>query len=941
MAPFVQFRVTADWGDGFNGEITLFAGDDPLRNWSLGFLAPFTIDAMWTSGSITSVQDGLITVSGAEWNANVAAGKSATFGFTAARGDSGTDMPTAFLLDGAPVAAPSLSVGDVTVSEALHSLTFTVTLSSASSLPVSVDWGTADGSATAGADYVGGGGKLVFAPGQTSQTVTIGLLPDAVHEGRETFALNLSNVSGASINDGHAVATILDDDDAPNNGAVGAISTQGNQFVDANGDNVRIGAINWYGMETTRFAPDGLDQRNWMDMMDQMVGLGFNAIRLPFSSQALAGHDLPTNINYQLNPDLVGLTASGIMDKIVGYAGEIGMRVLLDRHRGEAGDGPNDNGLWYDATYTEQAWIDDWTMLATRYAGNPTVLGADLSNEPHAGTWGDGSATDWRAAAERAGNAILAANPDWLIVVEGTGWYDGEGYWWGGNLMGATEHPVRLNVPNRLVYSAHDYPPSLFPQSFFNDPNFPNNMPALFEKMWGHVFTSGTAPVLLGEFGSGMTDAKDVAWMQQLVAYLNGDFNVDGTNDLAPGKEGISWGYWAWNTNEGASTGILDTDWRTPVESKMDALQTLLAQRFPSYVAGEPTEVMGHAPAPAVDTAPALKVEAGESVAELPATPAAGLTEMVPGPAGTHEVLLQGNAAGAISLGVALGDVSLTRAADGHVSGMLWNDAAGAHAARFLNAGHVDFLDGGITFHAGSSVAAVEGLYHALLGRDGDVVGRSFWTAAVEDGFSLRDVADSMLASAEAHGASGAHSNDAFLGRLYESVLFRAADAGGLAFWRDALAHGESRADVAASFVASAEARQDPGGVAAAGLLTVDPDAAWIGFSFAALHGRQVAAGELASLLGQADAVGRSGLLASIMQGSEYASFLGAKDAAGFIQGLYEGVLHRPADAGGQAFFTAALASGTTRQDVAASFLASQEAQPYYHAYAGHGVDLL
>src|SRR5690606_37900316 len=131
----------------------------------------------------------------------------------------------------------------------------------------------------------------------------------------------------------------------------------------------------------------------------------------------------------------------------------------------------------------------------------------------------------------------------------------------------------------------------------------------------------------------------------------------------------------------------------------------------------------------------------------------------------------------------------------------------------------------------------------------------------------------------------------------YDSVLFRAPDADGLAFWREALAHGMDRADVAAGFVASAEARQDPGGLAAAGLVTVDPDAAWIGFSFAALQGRQVAAGELATLLRQADTVGHAGLLDSIMQGSDYASVLGAKDTAGFIEGLYESVLHRSADA--------------------------------------------
>nr|WP_245864228.1 cellulase family glycosylhydrolase [Paenibacillus donghaensis] len=60
-------------------------------------------------------------------------------------------------------------------------------------------------------------------------------------------------------------------------------------------------------------------------------------------------------------------------------------------------------------------------MLAQRYADNPTVIGADLHNEPHGtASWGTGNlATDWRLASERAGNAILAVNPNWLILVEG------------------------------------------------------------------------------------------------------------------------------------------------------------------------------------------------------------------------------------------------------------------------------------------------------------------------------------------------------------------------------------------------------------------------------------------------------------------------------------------------------------------------------------------
>ncbi len=80
---------------------------------------------------------------------------------------------------------------------------------------------------------------------------------------------------------------------------------------------------------------------------------------------------MPSGINYTLNPDLAGLDGLGIMDKIVAYASQIGLKIILDDHRSAAGSGPNDNGLWYDDGYTAQDWVNTWTMLAQHYAGNP------------------------------------------------------------------------------------------------------------------------------------------------------------------------------------------------------------------------------------------------------------------------------------------------------------------------------------------------------------------------------------------------------------------------------------------------------------------------------------------------------------------------------------------------------------------------------------------
>ena len=243
--------------------------------------------------------------------------------------------------------------------------------------------------------------------------------------------------------------------------------TNGHRIEDSTNQPIRIAGVNWFGMETSTFAPHGLWARGYRSMLDQIKAQGYNTIRLPYSNQLFDAGSTPNGIDFAQNPDLAGLTGVQIMDRIVAYAGQIGLRIMLDRHRPDAG---GQSELWYTASYDEARWISDWTMLAARYAGNTTVIGADLHNEPHgAACWGCGDlARDWRLAAERAGNAILAVNPNWLIVVEGVESHGGQNYWWGGNLAGAGAAPVRLNVANRLVYSPHDYPASVYPQSWFS-----------------------------------------------------------------------------------------------------------------------------------------------------------------------------------------------------------------------------------------------------------------------------------------------------------------------------------------------------------------------------------------------------------------------------------------------------------------------------------------
>ncbi len=121
-------------------------------------------------------------------------------------------------------AAPTLSIGDVSANEGdagTTNFTFTVTLSGASGTPVSVDYTTTDGTATGGTscggtvDYQSAHGTLVFAPGATSQTITVLVCGDTTFEPDETFFVDLSNASGATISDGRGTGTILNDDSRP------------------------------------------------------------------------------------------------------------------------------------------------------------------------------------------------------------------------------------------------------------------------------------------------------------------------------------------------------------------------------------------------------------------------------------------------------------------------------------------------------------------------------------------------------------------------------------------------------------------------------------------------------------------------------------------------------------------------------------------------------
>src|SRR5262249_32279288 len=97
---------------------------------------------------------------------------------------------------------PTLSVNDVSVTEGNSGMTpatFTVSLSAVSGQTVTVNYATADGTATALSDYFSASGALTFTAGQISKTATVYVIGDTLSEANETFRLNLSSPAGAAL----------------------------------------------------------------------------------------------------------------------------------------------------------------------------------------------------------------------------------------------------------------------------------------------------------------------------------------------------------------------------------------------------------------------------------------------------------------------------------------------------------------------------------------------------------------------------------------------------------------------------------------------------------------------------------------------------------------------------------------------------------------------
>ncbi len=363
------------------------------------------------------------------------------------------------------------------------------------------------------------------------------------------------------------------------------LHTSGRWIVDANGNRVRLKAFNWYGAEGPDGVVGGLAYQSLGSIAAELRGWGFNAVRLQWSNQIYETNPVVGSSLVAANPNLAGMHALDILDQVVSTLAANHLMVILDNHVSDAiwccsnSDG---DGLWYNTTYPETSWIHDWQGMVSRYASQPDVIGVDLRNEPRCATlngttlcatWGGPAATNWPAAAERAGNAVLSVNPNLLVFVEGVNY--------AGDLSGVATLPVTLNQPNRVVYEAHNY-------GFFYSGNpliSYNDWVSRITPAWGYLVTGANPqPLWLGEFGTCNTSDSCVTsasnselgfWFQIITRYIQ--------------LNSLDWGYWPANGTDSdypnagrvygelENYGIFNTMWNGPsLPSLLNQLQTLM-----------------------------------------------------------------------------------------------------------------------------------------------------------------------------------------------------------------------------------------------------------------------------------------------------------------------------------------------------------------------------
>ncbi len=376
--------------------------------------------------------------------------------------------------------------------------------------------------------------------------------------------------------------------------------TDGNRIVDKNGKRVWLTGVNWFGYNTGTNTFDGLWNSQLKPSVEAIADHGFNLIRVPISAELInqwASGEYPrANYNNAYNAELNGMNSLQIFDYFLKLAEENGLKVMPDIHSAETDASGHNVNLWYTSKISVEDFYSALEWMAERYKDNDTIIAYDLKNEPHgkpyegdgAAIWNDSKdANNWKYVAETAAARILAKNPNVLILVEGTEIYpmdlktnsdyhstnDKDYYfnWWGGNLRAVKDYPIDLGkYQNKLVYSPHDYGPTVYKQPWFEGTyTFDSLMRDCWYDNWFYIHENGTAPLLIGEWGGFMKE-PNLTWMTYMRKLIK-DNKLNHT-------------FWCFNANSGDTGGLVLDDFKTWDEEKYAFVKEVLWQEGGRFV---------------------------------------------------------------------------------------------------------------------------------------------------------------------------------------------------------------------------------------------------------------------------------------------------------------------------------------------------------------------
>lgn len=377
------------------------------------------------------------------------------------------------------------------------------------------------------------------------------------------------------------------------------LHTDGSKILDKDGKEVWLTGINWFGYNTGTNTFDGLWTCDLNTSIAAIADRGFNLLRVPISTELIKnwsnGNYPNANFNQATNSYLVGMNSLEIFDYVVGQCRANGIKIMIDIHCAKTDAMGHNYNVWYNGDITEQDYLDALAWMAGRYKNDDTIIAYDLKNEPHGkeyesprAKWDNSKDSDnWKYIAEKAAKAVLNKNPNVLIMVEGIEIYPkdintngdfssknaGDYYynWWGGNLRGVKDNPVDLGkYQNKLVYSPHDYGPTVYEQPWFKGGyTFDSLYKDCWYDNWFYIQKTNIAPLLIGEWGGFMRD-PNLKWMTYLRKLIK-DNRINHT-------------FWCFNSNSGDTGGLVLDDFTTWDEDKYAFVKEVLWQQNGKFV---------------------------------------------------------------------------------------------------------------------------------------------------------------------------------------------------------------------------------------------------------------------------------------------------------------------------------------------------------------------